>query len=148
MNHPLPQRMWTAFLLLLTFAFSCTWADTKNVHPFEKIEITLYAENAYDNPYTEVEVWVDLTGPNFDRRCYGFWDGENVFRVRVCAVSPGDWTWVSGSNQKDVGLNGKKGTFSASEWTQQEKEQNPLRRGMIKASENGHAFEYTALPTF
>jgi len=113
------------------------------VHVWEKVEITLNAGKHYDNPYTEVEVWVDLEGPGFEKRCYGFWDGDNVFRVRVLAVAPGLWKWNSGSNQIDPGLNGKSGEFTAVDWPETGKEANPCRRGMIRASANGHAFEYS-----
>ena len=53
---------------------------------WEKVEIVLRAEphgvgephsvgeGEYANPYTDVEVWVDLEGPGFRKRCYGFWD--------------------------------------------------------------------------
>jgi hypothetical protein len=115
-------------------------ADT--YHVWEKVEITLLAERSYENPYTDVEVWVDLEGPGFEKRCYGFWDGDNTFRVRVLATSAGKWKWKSGSNQNDSGLNGKKGEFIAKNWHAVEKEENPCRRGMIKASAKGHAFEY------
>jgi hypothetical protein len=109
---------------------------------WEKVEIALQASRSYQNPYTEVEVWVDLKGPGFDKRCYGFWDGGKTFRVRVLAISPGTWTWTSGSNQSDSGLNGKTGKFTATAWHEAEVVKNPCRRGMIKASANGHAFEY------
>lgn len=59
------------------------------MHVWEKVEITLRAQNTYSNPYTEVEVWVDLKGPGLDKRVYGFWDGEAIFRVRVLAQAPG-----------------------------------------------------------
>jgi len=115
---------------------------SETVHVWEKQEITLHADNDYENPYTEVEVWVDLEGPGFDKRCYGFWDGDDVFRVRIIAVAPGSWRWSSGSNQEDTGLSGKTGEFTAVAWSEAEKKENPCRRGMIKASANGHAFEY------
>ena len=111
-------------------------------HVWDKVEIALHADKSYKNPYTETDVWVDLKGPGFDKRCYGFWDANNTFRVRVLATCPGTWSWVSGSNQSDSGLNGKTGKFIARKWTEAEKNQNPCRRGMIKASANGHAFEY------
>ena len=47
-------------------------AETR--HVWEKVEITLQSQRAYENPYTDVQVWLDLKGPNFDGRCYGFWD--------------------------------------------------------------------------
>ncbi|MCK5463074.1 MAG: DUF4038 domain-containing protein, partial [Bacteroidales bacterium] len=106
------------------------------------MEIELEASNEYDNPYTEVDVWVELEGPDFNKRCYGFWDGDNTWRIRVMATGPGTWTWTSGSNQDDDGLNGKKGTFKSVEWTEAERLENPLRRGMIHPTSNGHALEY------
>ena len=123
-------------LLVTLSAFSA------DVHVWEKVELTFQAENHYANPYTEVRVWVDLKGPGFDKRCYGFWDGDNLFRVRVVATTPGEWTWRSGSNQPDTGLNGRRGTFSAVGWSEAEKAALPLRRGFIRASANGHAFQY------
>ena len=121
-----------------TFTAGC--ADT--YHVWEQVEITLRAEKTYENPYKDVVVWVDLGGPGFDKRCYGFWDGGNTFRVRVLATAAGKWTWKSGSNQTDSGLNSKTGEFTATSWSAAQKEKNPCRRGMIKASANGHAFEY------
>ena len=113
-----------------------------DVHVWEKTEIKLSAHNTYSNPYTEVEVWVDLKGPGFERRVHGFWDGGAVFRVRVVATAAGEWSWVSGSNQSDDGLNGKSGGFRAREWSEAEKELNPTRRGFLRATANGHALEY------
>jgi len=127
-----------AALLLIV----CGTVVAETHHVWEKVEITLQASKSYENPYTEVEVWVDLKGPGFDKRCYGFWDGGKTFRVRVLATAPGTWTWTSGSNQSDSGLNGKTGKFTATAWRKAEVVKNPCRRGMIKASANGHAFEY------
>lgn len=111
-------------------------------HIWEKVEITLRAQSSYDNPYTDVVAWVDLKGPDFEKRCYGFWDGGDVFRVRVTATAPGTWTWKSGSRPADPGLQGSSGSFIAVDWTQAQKQENPCRRGMIRPSANGHAFEY------
>jgi len=111
-------------------------------HVWEKVEITLYTCKSYENPYTEVDVWADLKGPEFSKRCYGFWDGDNTYRIRILATTPGTWSWRTGSNQQDAGLNGKTGTFTAVIWDEARKRENPCRRGMIKASANGHAFEY------
>src|ERR1051326_4405051 len=63
----------------------------EQLHVWEKMEIALHAAGKYENPYKDVTVWVDLKGPHFDKRCYGFWDGGNTFRVRVMATEPGDW---------------------------------------------------------
>lgn len=111
------------------------------VHVWEKQELTLTAARSYGNPYTEVTVWVDLTGPNFKKRVYGFWDGDRTFRVRLVATEPGAWTWQSGSIPADGGLAGKKGSFNAVAWTEQEKQQNTVRRGFLRPTANHHGIE-------
>src|SRR5664280_2049426 len=103
-----------------------------SVHVWEKQELTFTSTGSYANPYTDVTVWVDLTGPGFKKRVYGFWDGERTFRVRVLATAPGTWTWRSGSNPPDTGLAGKTGSFVAIDWTEAEKQKNPLRRGFLR----------------
>ncbi len=136
------MNRFTGWMVVVLMCVPGGAAFGQTCHVWEKVEITLHAQKSYENQYKEVEVWVDLKGPGFDRRCWGFWDGDNVFRVRVLATAPGTWRWQSGSNQSDAGLNGKTGEFSAKGWSGTEKEENPCRRGMVRASANGHAFEY------
>jgi hypothetical protein len=131
----LTRLLLSAFLLISSsFLYS-----QSTVHVWEMQEITLNSKNVYNNPYTEVKVWVDLQGPGFNKRVYGFWDGNNTFKVRVTAMQPGKWSWTSGSNKSDTGLNNKKGSFDAVAWSENEKRENPLRRGFIRASANKHA---------
>ncbi|MCP5118644.1 MAG: DUF5060 domain-containing protein, partial [bacterium] len=112
------------------------------VHVWEKQETILEADGRYQNPYTQVQVWIDLKGPGFSKRVYGFWDGGSTFRVRFLATAPGEWSWVSGSLPLDQGLAGKKGSFTATAWTEREKQAVSTRRGFIRPTANGHAFEY------
>lgn len=112
------------------------------IHVWDVHEIVLYAKKEYDNPYTEVIVWADLKGPSFEKRVYGFWDGENIFRIRVTATVPGTWIYTTGSSTSDEGLNGISGSYEAIAWSEEEKQENPCRRGIIRASENRHALEY------
>jgi hypothetical protein len=112
-------------------------------HTWEMQEISLRAEQTYDNYYTDVTCWIELTGPDFSKRIYGFWDGDKIYKFRIVATKPGKWEWISGSNQPDdAGLNGKTGRFNATEWTEGEKLQNPNRRGFVRATPNGHALQY------
>src|SRR5579872_6511009 len=105
-----------AWALLAAFA-----AHAANpLHVWEKQELTLTAARLSGNPYTDVTVWVDLTGPTFKKRVYGFWDGGTSFRVRVAATEPGLWKWQSGSSPQDPGLAGKTGSFEAVDWTEAE----------------------------
>ncbi|HEX5161873.1 MAG TPA: DUF5060 domain-containing protein [Steroidobacteraceae bacterium] len=121
-------------------------ADTRlqsgEVHVWETQEITLATAHDYASPYVEVECWVDLTGPDFSKRVYGFWDGGRVFKVRVVATRPGQWSWRVGSNQPgDAGLQGT-GSFRAVAWSAEQLAANPNRRGFVRASANGHALRY------
>jgi hypothetical protein len=112
-------------------------------HVWELQEIELRATRSYANPYVDVTCWVELKGPGFTGRVSGFWDGGDVFRVRIVATSTGKWSWTSGSNQPaDQGLNGRTGGFTARDWTEEEKRQNPNRRGFLRSTANGHALEY------
>jgi len=118
-------------------------AAQNQIHTWQMQEIVLHAEKSYPNYYTDVDMWVQLKGPGFDKRVYGFWDGDKRFVVRVVATKPGEWTWQSSSNHADdPGLNGHSGSFTAIEWSASEKKQNPNRQGFVRVSQNGHALEY------
>jgi len=140
------QAAAVAALLILWPVSLAPAADAQRppqVHTWQMHQIELRAEDDYSNPYTEVFVWVDLTGPDFSERIYGFWDGGSSFKIRVVATAPGRWQWQSGSNQPDDrGLNGKQGDFVAVAWTEEEKRQNPNRRGFLRPTPNGHALQY------
>ena len=126
-------------LAFLTLFAARNCAATGAIHVWEKQEVTLNSARAWANAYSDVTVWVDLSGPGFQKRIYGFWDSGQTFRVRFLAPSPGAWKWESGSNPSDPGLSGKHGEFTAVAWSEEEKKQNPLRRGFLRATVNRHA---------
>ena len=132
----------TRLFIALVFPVCIAISGANPVHVWEKQEITLTAANSYDNAYTDVIVWVDLSGPGFNKRVYGFWDGGQTFRVRIVATAPGTWNWKSGSAPDDPGLAHKAGSFAAVAWIEAEKTANPLRRGFIRSTANNHALEY------
>lgn len=112
-------------------------------HVWEMQEIILQSQRDYANPYADVTVWIDLKGPGFARRVYGFWDGGRTWRVRFVAMAPGDWSWTSASDQAaDAGLNGGTGMVKAVPWTEAEIKANPNRHGFIRATPNGRALQY------
>ncbi len=127
-------------VLCLKCLISCSQGD--QIHVWEMVELTFEAETGYNNPYKEVDFWIQLRGPDFDKRVEGFWDGEKIFKARVTATRPGNWSWESYSNKPDPGLNGKKGCFTAISWTEEELLENPNRRGTIRPTANGRALEY------
>ncbi|HEU4654049.1 MAG TPA: DUF5060 domain-containing protein [Steroidobacteraceae bacterium] len=132
--------------LLLVLAFSpslfAARLNSGEVHVWETQEITLKASREYANPYADVDCWIELSGPNFNHRVYGFWDGDRTFKVRFVTTAPGDWKWKVGSNHPDdSGLSGG-GTLKAVAWTDDELNANPNRRGFVHATPNGHALQY------
>ena len=111
-------------------------------HCWEQIELVFTAQSEFANPYMDVDVWVDLKGPGFEKRVYGFWDGGQTYKVRVAATAPGAWSYVSGSAPQDGGLSGVSGSFEAEAWGDVEKNINPNRRGFLRATPNQKAFCY------
>lgn len=130
-----------AWILLVAAATVFPALAAGPVHVWEKQELTFTAARAVVNPYTAIAIWVDLMGPSFKKRVYGFWDGERTFKVRLVATEPGLWKWQSGSYPPEEGLAGKSGFFEAVAWTEDEKQQNPLRRGFLRATPNQHALQ-------
>jgi hypothetical protein len=128
----------TVFLSLVARAA----LQSGEVHVWETQEVTFEAAHDYPNPYADVVCWIELSGPGFQRRVYGFWDGGRMFKVRFVATAPGDWRWEAGSNQPtDTGLSGK-GQVRAVAWSDAEIQENPNRRGFVRANRNGHALVY------
>lgn len=113
------------------------------VRVWEVQEITLEAARDYANPYVEVVCWIELSGPDFKRRVYGFWDGGRTFKVRFVATQPGEWSWrAAATPADDTGLNGGAGSLRAIAWEPADIVQNANRRGFVSASANGHALRY------
>jgi hypothetical protein len=113
------------------------------VHVWETQEITLESARDYANPYVDVVVWIELTGPQFSKRVYGFWDGGRTFKVRFVATSPGEWRWKARATPADdAGLNGGAGALRAVAWSDAEIAENPNRRGFVRASPGGHALSH------
>ena len=142
----MPHPVLRPFLLLVFLCTSLTaharlgFGDT---YVWQLQEITFEASRDYANPYADVDLWIELEGPNFQKRVYGFWDGDRTWRVRFVATAPGEWKWRSASNQSaDTGLNNGGGKFNAFDWTDAEKTENPNRRGFIRATDNGRALRY------
>jgi hypothetical protein len=128
------------FAGILLTASGCPGQETVRI--YEIREIALTATGTYENPYLEVDCWVEVEGPGFSKKIYGFWNGDNEFVFRIAPTSPGTWSWRSFSTVDDKGLNGRKGAFRAVEWPEEEKMENPNRRGFLRPSSNGRALEY------
>ncbi len=52
------------FVIILGISISaCTENKIDSLHVWETLELSFQAEQDNSNPYTEVEMWVNLTGP-------------------------------------------------------------------------------------
>ncbi|QDT05661.1 Putative endoglucanase [Rubripirellula lacrimiformis] len=111
------------------------------VEVMEVNEVSLNAAGSYSNPYLDVDLWVTLSGPSGESYLVpAFWDGEDVFRVRLVATSAGKWSWSTGAATNDLGLDNKSGTFVATATTEMQKDANPNRRGFIRT--HGTTLQY------
>lgn len=80
-----------------------------------EVELQFAAQRITENPYTDVEAWVDFThddGTSIRRPM--FWDGGSVFRVRFASTrTTGIWRWTSSDRDGDPGLMAQTGTLTA-----------------------------------
>jgi hypothetical protein len=134
----------TKNLLILIIIF-CTpvLKSQKTIHTWETVELNFTSEEHYENPYKDVDIWIELKGPGFEKKVWGFWDGGNSYIVRLVATAPGNWTYVLKSNKSnDKGFANKSGKMKAVPWTKQQIEENPTRRGFLKSTKNGRGLQY------
>src|SRR5690554_1343439 len=107
------------FLIFLVFGMLNQACITKNsttiqIEQWKEVELVFYATGNYPNPYTDVEFWVNFTGPNNEQIIRpGFWDQGQTWKVRFTSPSAsGFWQWTShASNPADSGLHGKTGSL-------------------------------------
>ena len=75
-------------------------------------EISFTSATSRENPYTEVDLWVEFTSSGGSTlRRPAFWDGGSVWKVRLAApVMDGEWTYRTVcSDPADTSLHGREG---------------------------------------
>jgi hypothetical protein len=107
--------------------------NSERVEQWTTYELKLNAEEAYRNPYTDVDVWVQFVNDAGDSlRRPAFWDGDALWKVRF---SPPDsdqtWAWTSYASKNDKGLSGKTGSFQSIPYLGKSK---ILKHGLLKMS--------------
>ena len=65
----------------------------------------------------------------------GFWDGDNLWKIRF--APPFSGTWIYETSSHDRAMNGKKGRTTVTDWTPGELAANPCRRGLIVVNKTG-----------
>lgn len=113
------QKLLSALLLLTLFACSPA-EEIPEVEQWTTFEITLESKKAYDNPYTDVEIWAEFANADGDTLLRpGFWDGGNTWKIRFAPTDSSSlWKWQSVcSNEQDKGLHGASGQVQSVAYT-------------------------------
>src|ERR1035437_388684 len=139
----------TLFIAAIALALSLVAAAQGNqaVGRWEPFEVAMTANAAFANAYVEAMpddgkpyVQVTFTGTGGDARglsytVAGFWDGDKNWKARFALPAPGTWSYSSSS--ADAGLQGIKGAFTCTAWSDAEKAANPARRGFVRVAKSG-----------
>jgi hypothetical protein len=64
---------------------------------------------AAGNPFIDVKLSAEFSFLNRTMFCEGFYDGGGIYKIRFMPDEPGDWTYITKSNIKE--LDKKKGSF-------------------------------------
>ena len=121
------------FLTILTlYLGGCKQDKPVVTEQWQEIELNFTSEGKYQNPYTEVDFWVEFTGPGGEKLVRpGFWYDHNIWKVRFAnPLDSGVWNWKSYSSvSSDKGLDGLQGTLVS----KPSNETNPLiKNGLLK----------------
>ena len=143
-------------VILCSYTSITIFAQVNNARVMEVVEVTFNSQEAYDNAYMDVDIWIELKKSGSSSEIYQipiFWDGGSVFRARLVATSAGNWTWNvidSTVENGDDGFIGRSGSFTA---TAADVSSNPNNRGFIQVEPgakrtlqyaDGTPFFYTA----
>ena len=124
---------------------------------WQVFDVVLTAKKRYANPYIDLSVdnqdnglvKAEFKGLSGDAEgkvitVFGFWNGGQTWKVRFAAPESG--TWEFRTESVDKGLNNVKGKLVVAEWSSEDKNINPTRRGLIQVmksgAQSGHFFQY------
>jgi hypothetical protein len=95
--------------LLISFILTSAIIDARQVEQYTIFELELKGPSA-GNPFLEVQLTAEFRLMNRSLFCEGFYDGDGIFRIRFMPDEPGNWTYITESNIKE--LDSKRGTFT------------------------------------
>jgi len=124
-----------ALLILLTYCQKPEAPMTK-VPQWTTHEISLEAQNQYDNGYTDVDVWAVFKNQQEDSLVRpAFWDGGNTWKIRFAPPDDdSEWHWQTYASVEDEGLQGNSGSIQAISYSG---DNRLLRHGLLGVS-NGN----------
>ena len=145
----------TVFILIAADdILHCAGSEIKT---WEVFEISLKSSVQFQNPYVEclksneqpylTAIFTGIEGSCKGKtiRVPGFWDGGDIWKIRFAPSDSGTWKYETFS--ADRKMKGKKGELKVTEWSDEEKNSNPVRHGFItvnkSGSRNGRYFTYS-----
>jgi hypothetical protein len=145
-------KFWVSLLVLgnaLTAA-SCSYRKQADVTAIVKqwgiFEKALTSSNRYSRAqkYTDVIVNATFIGPGGVRYTVpGFWDGDNVWRIRFSPPVPGQWSYTFDSPDNQLNAPANDGSFIALQPTPNDIAANPNYRGFLKVSPDKRYLTYS-----
>jgi len=106
---PTHSRLLSLVLLLVSCCAARSSAEDQRVEQWDFKEISLRSTLAHANPFTDVEIRCRFSSGKRQAEVYGFYDGNQTWKIRFMPEQQGEWTYTTSSN--DPQLNGKTGTF-------------------------------------
>jgi len=82
------------------------------------VELTFYSNLQYDNPFFDLELFVEVVhvDSQIKWKIPAFWDGDNIWKVRIYTPFKGEYKILSfATNEKDNGLHNVQHTFFTNE---------------------------------
>jgi hypothetical protein len=77
------------------------------VEQWDLFELSLRSETNVGNPFTDVNVEAEMSCDGMRLHVAGFYDGDNIWRIRVMPTCPGTWSFVTHSSVPELdGING------------------------------------------
>lgn len=142
------------FIVLCLFNNLC---QAGIIHQWDVFSVSLHSNRNYSNPYKDIPIskgkdllTATFTGTggkaiNKKIEITGFWNGGSEWKINFTPPEAGNWKYVTHST--DRSMDGKTGTINVNSWSEDEKAENPVRRGFIKVKKDGvqagHFFEYS-----
>ena len=103
-------------------------------------ELVLASDKWYDDCFNAADVDLTLTNGEVTYKIPGFWDGENVWRVRFVCPTSGVWTYTTEcTDTTNAGLHNVTGAVVCTEYTG---DLDIYKHGFVKTDSNKKYFTY------
>ncbi|MDZ7721351.1 MAG: DUF4038 domain-containing protein [candidate division KSB1 bacterium] len=89
-----------------TASFTTRAADITKVPQYDVFELPLVAANTPSNSYTDYTLHAVFTGPSQTIEIDGFWDGGNIWKVRMAPTEVGVWSYTITGDDPNFNVSG------------------------------------------